>query len=501
VSFTIHGPVDPKTGLFVGRVESLALMEEWLHVPRCVGALLGARQTGKTSLLLQLKQRLGHQCDFAFINLEAIESADADTCYRFIAEEVLDQLDLTSEGGGSLPDDSPSLIRFLRKLSGRLNRTRVCLLLDEIGALPHATGIRLAHTLRAAFTNRYVQTELGRYQFVVAGSEDLLELTTGRNSPLRNVTESVYLHDLKDEESRHLLRTGFAQLDVPLVDRVETAIVAWSSGHPYWTQLLGTRSAAAGVDSFEGVDRVARGLIETEDRNLPQVRRGLGALTADAISIVNALLMSQQVSFSRSDPYLTRLELLGIIKEAQGCAVIRNRVYEEALRAWFRPPAASARVSAEGTISPVRVFISYAHADEAFRLELGKHLATLERQGLVLSWHDRMIAPGQDWTNEIDAAMETSQVILLLISADFIQSRYCYEVELQRALERHATGSAVVIPVILRPVVLGGMPFGHLQSLPTGRKPVADWKSSDTAYVDIVEGVRAVITRRVVQQR
>ena len=84
--------------------------------------------------------------------------------------------------------------------------------------------------------------------------------------------------------------------------------------------------------------------------------------------------------------------------------------------------------------SAVSVFVSYSHADEGLRKELGKHLSVLERQGIIATWHDRMIGAGTEWEGAIDAHLNEAGVILLLISADFVGSQYCYDVEMKRAL-------------------------------------------------------------------
>jgi O-acetyl-ADP-ribose deacetylase (regulator of RNase III) len=138
----------------------------------------------------------------------------------------------------------------------------------------------------------------------------------------------------------------------------------------------------------------------------------------------------------------------------------------------------------------VSVFVSYSHADEKLRKDLGKHLSVLERQGLISTWHDRMIAAGTEWEGIIDRRLEDSRVILLLVSADFIDSKYCYDVEMKRALERHEKREALVIPVMLRPVALKGTPFAKIQSLPKDARPVTDWPNLDSAFVDITEGLR-----------
>src|SRR5690349_5863095 len=101
--------------------------------------------------------------------------------------------------------------------------------------------------------------------------------------------------------------------------------------------------------------------------------------------------------------------------------------------------------------APVSVFYSYAHQDEALRQQLETHLSLLRRQGLISEWYDRKILPGAEWVGEIDEHLERASIILLLISADFLASDYCYDKEMTRALERHKQGEARVIPIILRP--------------------------------------------------
>jgi hypothetical protein len=109
-------------------------------------------------------------------------------------------------------------------------------------------------------------------------------------------------------------------------------------------------------------------------------------------------------------------------------------------------------VSEQQASQPIELFYSYAHSDERLRKRLETHLSALRRQGVITEWHDRKIVAGTDWKQSIDAHLMTAKIILLLISPDFLASDYCYGVEMQRALARHAAGKASVIPVILRPV-------------------------------------------------
>ena len=117
---------------------------------------------------------------------------------------------------------------------------------------------------------------------------------------------------------------------------------------------------------------------------------------------------------------------------------------------------------------PIELFLCYAHEDEELRLSLERQLRALKRQGWIDVWHDRQIPPGGEWEGEVDKHLNSAQIILLLISPDFMDSDYCYGIEMRRALERHDSRKARVIPIILRPTLWQGTPFSKLQALPTG---------------------------------
>ena len=137
----------------------------------------------------------------------------------------------------------------------------------------------------------------------------------------------------------------------------------------------------------------------------------------------------------------------------------------------------------------ISIFISYSHRDEKFREELVSHLASLQRAGIVRAWHDRCLQAGETWAEQIDENIERADVILLLISSDFLASEYCYERELDRALERHRQGLATVIPVVIRSVVWEHLPIHALQALPRDARPVEEWKYRDRAWADVVRGI------------
>jgi hypothetical protein len=142
--------------------------------------------------------------------------------------------------------------------------------------------------------------------------------------------------------------------------------------------------------------------------------------------------------------------------------------------------------------SPLSLFISYSHKDESLRQALGDHLATLQREGVISVWHDRKITAGEEWAGAIDTNLERADIVLCLVSAGFLASPYCSDIELKRALERHAAGEACVIPVILKPADWTGSPLGTLQALPANAKPVTNWSNRDEAFLSIARGIREV---------
>jgi hypothetical protein len=140
-----------------------------------------------------------------------------------------------------------------------------------------------------------------------------------------------------------------------------------------------------------------------------------------------------------------------------------------------------------------RVFISYSHKDETLKTRLEAQLSTLKDQGLIDSWHDRQIKVGDDFSSAISAELDRADIVLLLVSPDFLASRYINDIELKRAMERHNAGQARVIPVILRTCDWQGTPFGHLVAAPKDGKPVRSWSRVDDALFNVVQLIRAAL--------
>jgi hypothetical protein len=141
----------------------------------------------------------------------------------------------------------------------------------------------------------------------------------------------------------------------------------------------------------------------------------------------------------------------------------------------------------------VTILLCYAHQDERMVHQLKEHLSALEHTGRIALWDYGNIIPGAEREQEIDKHLDEAQIILLLISSSFLASKYCYKVEMKRAIERHERKEARVIPVILRPVYWKEPPIDKLQPLPDHDRPVLNWPKRDAGFENVVDGIVKVL--------
>jgi tetratricopeptide (TPR) repeat protein len=140
----------------------------------------------------------------------------------------------------------------------------------------------------------------------------------------------------------------------------------------------------------------------------------------------------------------------------------------------------------------LKLFISYSHKDDELCERFVTHLAPLEREGIIDHWHDRRIIGGTEWAQSVDENLKAADIIVLLVSPDFLASPDCQEIEMTQALERHARREARIVPVILRPSDWRASRFAVLQAYPTDGKPVTDWPTQDQGFLNVAQGLRRV---------
>ncbi len=143
--------------------------------------------------------------------------------------------------------------------------------------------------------------------------------------------------------------------------------------------------------------------------------------------------------------------------------------------------------------TPLRVFVGYSHVDETFLERLFPHLKLLERRRMIKIWCDRMIQPGAEWRSSVRAELERAEIVLLLVSPDFLASDHMWDLELPLAWERMKAGKARVIPVILRPADWQRSQLGSVQALPKDGMPITTWRDEDLAWKNVANGIEHVV--------
>jgi hypothetical protein len=351
-------------------------------------AILSARQTGKTTLLLRLKELLQDYYACIFVDLSVLSAQDPGACFGYVAFRLLSELrELLGDGLPMLEthqvDSSVGFLEFLRELADMVATPRIILLVDEVGALSPEVSNIFFNTLRTVFTEgRGLTNRLAKYLLVFSGAVDLYTLTSGNNSPL-NICEKLYLNDFSLDDVRHIA-TQFARLDIKVGDGVAERLHHHAAGHPYLTSRLCALMERQRPDTLtvQHVDEAAEALL-IEDDNIRHVIHELERRPAERRRLRAIVMEGMQTLFSRNDPVLASLEMIGAIRPLQPIAV-RNRLYEHALHSYFSRPEAEEDARVTDTQTP-----STSDPDVAFA-----RLCMLRAQALGREGRYR---PDKDW--------------------------------------------------------------------------------------------------------
>jgi hypothetical protein len=338
------------------------------------------------------------------------------------------------------------------------------------------------------------------FRLVASGVTGMAKLISSGSSPLNNL-RNKHLGILTGKQTRQLITHGFPD---GLEPEVELSLLHLTGKHPYLLQgllekLYETQAEldprtvkSAGREFLREHHDFARWL-ESFDRAEHAVYQALFNTTEGTLSTRDIRGKVDATLAPQVDDALTILSYHGVIDDSDPD---EPQIAGTMFRDWYRDNAPRLEKPKVPTPQPpqaIRVFCSYAHEDEAFRKKLETHLSLLKRQGFIEIWHDRRIGAGQEWKNAIDNNLETADLILFLVSADFLASDYCMDVEMERALARHNRREARTIPVIIRHVDWATAPFAKLQALPQDGKPVNKWNDSDEAWEDFAKGIRLVV--------
>ena len=348
-NFQIRGPITDFDNIFyVERnedKEALECIRSSLHF-----TVLGARRTGKTSLLFNLERQLGE--GFIPINIELAAGdsiTDEEEWYRFICKRILNQTSDRFTSGSEeqqlVPVESKiKFLDFLNDVALRVKPTdRIVMMLDEFGTVPEFLHDNFFGAIRTVAVERASDREgFQKYIFVLAGATDPRELISieSKNSPF-NITKRIYMSNLDEYEIRQMIEILEESLrkKVDKRDEIITRIYEWTGGHPNLVQKTGDLMATSEITiSPDSVDSAADKLVIERDDNIHRIYKNLQK-DESTKQFVMEILKGDRKKFNRNIDVHAILELLGVVKMGDdGSCVIQNRIYEEMLKQLFQVP-------------------------------------------------------------------------------------------------------------------------------------------------------------------
>jgi tetratricopeptide (TPR) repeat protein len=188
-------------------------------------------------------------------------------------------------------------------------------------------------------------------------------------------------------------------------------------------------------------------------------------------------VLSALSSFFSSDEHYGRFALRDLA-DSQMQSVVHNLDQ-------LRSPNAAPPVSANERPKPATLFICYSSVDNEWRVLLQPTLDLLKRDGFINFWYDRMVDAGKNWDEEIQKQLDGSEIVLCLVSREFLAAPYIQEIELPKALDRHEAGKARLIPLIVRSCNWAHSPLYALQTATGDKRPLKGREDLDEAYVRI----------------
>ncbi len=354
--FETSGALNPEeqSNIIVERVELYEIIAHIENKDEYV-VIQAPTQSGKTTLLYQIHARLHqHSYGVVYLDLSLLGDLEPAQFYPMFCTEIQDGLaglTVDNTDAALAPDkvtNQISFIKYLRLISEKTQQIKkLVFMIDEIGSLSEVLASTLFPSMRSIFTRgRSPSIDRDFYKkimFIFAGSLDLDKLIQGQNSPLRNICKPFTLDDFSLEQV-----LGLAQdlKDFPpeIVEIIAGCVRQWGEGHPYLTQrLLGLidesqECRSASNDSLPGaIDQLVKEYIfKGNDANLAHVFHYLRNSGDSYCQAVSQILRNKPEERQETAPHADELILMGIIKRSSNLRlIIRNKVYEEALKIFF----------------------------------------------------------------------------------------------------------------------------------------------------------------------
>jgi DNA-binding winged helix-turn-helix (wHTH) protein len=396
-SYFLYGPVPLNHPTFVSRHREVQEIATCIEKADHYVAVLGSRQTGKTTLLDELMATYSGTWDFVWYDFQNWGDLDTPTAYLRLSEEATSKLSIS-------PSPNPSEIKtgaefedFVAELASITPSSRLVFLVDEPEGLTEETSRQVGSTFRKFFMSRHKMPSYGKVVFVLFSSLDLHRLHERFSSPLKNIVECIYLdeRDFSVDAIRKLA-------DVGGLSAHAERIFWWTNGHPYLSQRL---CSILEENPALSVDKAVDELIDGGDANIDHI---VGH-SEKYLQILKRIWQGEKIKFSRGTPQLRELELIGLIqKDSDAYCIPRSQIYHKALQHQMPPPPPPPQETQEIFVDEQSgdVWVRGTLLDPHLTKDEYNLLAYLYRRcGEICTRYDIVIAVwGEKYIDEVDDA-------------------------------------------------------------------------------------------------
>ncbi len=479
---------------FYGRHELMAELENF---DRRFYFLNSVRRIGKTSVLKELERRVTMR-GYWPVFLDASIADSNEGLKRSLFSSIRNYLDAKQIPIPSDWTEPQSFENLLGKWIDfcKNHNYKAFFCIDEVeqfckdGVLSNEAIQRItAHFNNARSHVKVIMTGSPQYLVMSRGSQSLSDFAT--------LFTTRFICPFDKHEAINLMRKTQEENPVSVSDEEVEDFYSLVGGHPFLLQTICDAHYSITTNKLGEFDmnRIAIGVLDNFfeiDFNLldDQQKKILILLAEQSHTIqgINSALAPKKVANA-----LTELTQLGIIRVNTSkhlgfhYPIFGRWIDEHKNNGSF---SINAIQPDKAPAAKRKIFISSSTQDKALLQQLCIHLSVMERKGQIQLWSENAILPGQEWDNATKENITNADIILCLLSADFLANSYIWDVEMLKALERHELGAAVVIPVILRYCSWVETPLGKLSALPSKGVPITTFEDRDEAWLDVVTGIK-----------